>query len=56
MGSGHVLICEECGERLVITDLACIRQLDRLVFECECGVEIGLDDRILEGDSDKGAA
>ncbi len=51
-----VVICEECGERLVITDPACIRQLDRLVFECECGLELGLTDRILQGDSDKGAA
>lgn len=51
-----VLICEECGERLVLTDPTCIVHLERLVFECECGVELGYTDRIVGGDSGKGAA
>lgn len=45
-----VLICEECKERLVLADPELIWESHLFVFECECGEELTLDNRVLEGD------
>lgn len=51
-----VLICEECGQRLVLSDPEFTSQLEQLVFDCGCGEELTLADRILEGGAGAGAA
>ncbi len=51
-----VLICEECGQRLVISDPEFIRDLEHLVLECGCGEGLTVVDRIVEGDPKPGAA
>ena len=51
-----VLICEECGQRLVLSDPEFIWHLERLVLECDCGEELTLADRIVEGGPGAGAA
>ncbi len=43
-----VLICEECGERLVLSDPEFIWHLEHLVLECKCGEELTLDNRVVE--------
>ena len=51
-----VLICEECGQRLVLTDPDCLWHLEPLTLECGCGEELTLAERIVEGGSGAGAA
>jgi hypothetical protein len=51
-----VLICEECGQRLVLSDPEFIWHLERLVLECDCGEELTLADRIVERGPGAGAA
>jgi hypothetical protein len=47
--SGRViLICEECGERLVLGDPEEVWLSTRTLFECECGYDVSLASR-LEG-------
>ncbi len=43
-----VLICEECGERLVLSDPEFSWHLERLVLECGCGEEVTLGNRVVE--------
>jgi hypothetical protein len=47
-----VLICEECGERLVLSGPLSDWALGGTVFECECGAQLTLVDRIDEEAAD----
>jgi hypothetical protein len=51
-----VLICRECGQRVVLLDPELIWQFERPVLECACGEELTLADRIMEGGPSAGAA
>ena len=51
-----VLICEECGQRLVLTDPDFLWHLEPLTLECGCREELTLAERIVEGGSGAGAA
>ena len=45
-----VLICEECGKRMVLTDPEVLTwRSKRPIFDCDCGEELTLDNRIVEG-------
>ncbi len=47
--SGRViLICEECGERLVLGDPEEVWLSTRTLFECECGQGVSLANRLEE--------
>jgi len=44
--SGHViLMCEECGERLVLSKPEEVWLSTRTRFECECGEDVSLASR-----------
>jgi hypothetical protein len=52
-----VLICEECGKRMVLTDPeVLIWRSKRPVFDCDCGKKLTLDNRIVEGSPVAGGA
>ncbi len=40
-----VLVCEECGEKVVLGGPASVWHSARTVFECECGKRLTLADR-----------
>lgn len=44
-----ILICEECGEKLVLMGSKDDWRSRRAIFKCECGRKITLDDRVDEG-------
>jgi hypothetical protein len=45
--SGRViLLCEECGERIVLGDPDEVWLSTRTLFECECGHEVSLANRL----------
>jgi RNase P subunit RPR2 len=47
--SGRVrLICEECGERLVLGEPEEVWLSTRTLFECECGRDVSLASRLEE--------
>ena len=47
--SGHViLVCEQCGERLVLGDPEKVWLSTRTLFECECGRDVSLASRLEE--------
>jgi hypothetical protein len=47
--SGRViLICEECGERIVLGGPEEVWLSTRTIFECECGREVSLASRLEE--------
>ncbi len=50
-----VLICEECGERLVLGGPEEVWLSTRTLFECECGKGVSLASRLDEKDSSTGA-
>jgi hypothetical protein len=43
-----VLVCEECGERVVVVGSLSAWRLERAVFECGCGEGLTLADRLEE--------
>ena len=43
-----VLICEACGERLILLGTEEDWRSRRPIFRCECGQKITLDDRATE--------
>lgn len=51
-----VLICRECGQRVVVLDPKLTWNLERAVWQCECGEKLTLADRIVEGGPSAGAA
>jgi hypothetical protein len=51
-----VLICEDCGERLVLADPKLTWNSAHPVFECKCGEEFTAENRILQGNPNAGAA
>jgi hypothetical protein len=51
-----VLICEGCGQRLVLTDPDFLWHLEPLTLNCGCGEELTLAERIVEGGPGAGAA
>ena len=47
--SGRViLVCEQCGERLVLGEGEEVWLSTRTLFECECGWEVSLASRLEE--------
>lgn len=46
-----VLICEECGERLVLIGADEVWRSEQTAFECECGEKAALTNRIDVEDS-----
>ena len=46
-----VLMCEECGERTVLAGPESIWHQARTLFECGCGKELTLADRLGERDT-----
>ena len=47
--SGRVILkCEECGERLVLGDPDEVWLSTRTLFECECGHDVSLANRLEE--------
>jgi hypothetical protein len=47
--SGHViLICDKCGERLVLGEPEEVWLSTRTLFECECGRDVSLTSRLEE--------
>jgi hypothetical protein len=47
--SGNViLVCEQCGERLVLGEPEEVWLSTRTLFECECGRHISLASRLVE--------
>ena len=60
MGMGHtsgrvILLCEECGERLVLGDPDEVWLSTRTLFECECGHDVSLASRLDRNLSGQGA-
>jgi hypothetical protein len=47
-GGRVVLVCEECGERLVLGDPDEVWLSTRTLFECECGHDVSLASRLEE--------
>ncbi len=45
---GVVLVCEECGERVVLTGPLSAWRSEDAVFECGCGEGLTLADRLEE--------
>ena len=45
---GVVLVCEECGERLVLVGPLSAWRSEEAVFECGCGEGLTLADRLEE--------
>ena len=45
---GVVLVCEECGERVVLLGSLSAWRSEGAVFECECGKGFTLADRLDE--------
>ena len=43
-----VLMCEECGERMVLGGPLSVWRSEPTGFECECGEEVTLADRVEE--------
>ena len=43
-----VLLCEECGERIVLGDPDEVWLSTRTLFECECGHDVSLANRLEE--------
>jgi hypothetical protein len=43
-----VLVCEECGERVVLLGPLSAWRSERAVFECGCGEDLTLADRLDE--------
>ena len=43
-----ILICEECGERLVLDEPEGVWFSTRTCFECECGKDVSLASRLEE--------
>ena len=43
-----ILVCEHCGERLVLGDPEEVWLSMRTLFECECGREVSLASRLEE--------
>lgn len=56
LGRRTVLICEECGQRLVLPGSEFIGHLARLVLECGCGEELTLVEDVVERGPSPGAA
>ena len=48
---GVVLVCEECGERVVLLGPLSAWRSEGAVFECGCGKELTLADRLGERDT-----
>jgi hypothetical protein len=51
MGSSSgrvILVCEQCGERLVLGEPEEVWLSTRTLFECECGREVSLASRLGE--------
>jgi hypothetical protein len=47
--SGRViLVCEQCGERLVLGEPEEVWLSERTLFECECGRDVSLASRLEE--------
>ena len=46
-----ILVCEECGERLVLADPPSVWLSRGTVFECECGKGVTLADRLPDAES-----
>jgi hypothetical protein len=47
--SGRViLVCEQCGERLVLGEPEDVWLSTRTLFECECGKDVSLVSRLEE--------
>ena len=44
-----ILICEECGDRIVLTGAKEVCQPEGTVFECECGERSALTSTLDEG-------
>jgi hypothetical protein len=45
--SEHViLVCEQCGERLVLGEPEVVWLSTRTLFECECGQDVSLASRL----------
>ncbi len=45
---GVVLVCEECGERVVLLGSLSTWRSERAVFECGCGEDLTLANRLEE--------
>ena len=43
-----ILVCEECGERVVLISPLSVWRSERAVFECGCGENLTLADRLDE--------
>ena len=43
-----VLVCEECGDRVVVLGLLSAWRSEGAAFECECGKGLTLDNRLNE--------
>ena len=43
-----ILVCEHCGERLVLGEPEEVWLSTRTLFECECGREVSLASRLEE--------
>jgi hypothetical protein len=43
-----ILVCEQCGERLVLGEAEEVWLSTRTLFECECGREVSLASRLEE--------
>jgi hypothetical protein len=41
-----ILVCEHCGERLVLGEPEEVWLSSRTLFECECGREVSLANRL----------
>ena len=46
-----ILVCEECGERLVLADPPSVWLSRGTVFECECGKGVTLASRLPDEES-----
>jgi hypothetical protein len=43
-----ILVCEHCGERLVLGEPEEVWLSSRTLFECECGREVSLANRLAD--------
>ena len=41
-----ILVCEDCGERLVLAEPLSVWLSQRTIFECECGKGVTLASRL----------
>ena len=48
-GKRVILICEECGERMVLGGPLSVWHSGRTFFECDCGRRLTLADRLERG-------